>query len=87
MSRKIYGDDIKQTLDYVVRFETQMNYSDFAWILTNPNKPSRLRSTKITDYNMLRGNPYFFKNTWDLANENERYNYMLKDSKADEKVY
>jgi hypothetical protein len=65
-----------------------MNYSDFTWILPNPNKPSRLRSTKITDFNnMLRGNPYFFKNTWDLVNENERYNYMLKDSNADEKAY
>jgi hypothetical protein len=88
MTRKIYGDDAEKTIDYVVRFETMMNFSDFTWILPNPNKPSRLRLTKITDFNnMLRGNPYFFKNTWDLVDENRRYNYMTKDSKADEWAY
>jgi hypothetical protein len=88
MSKKVYGDIEDQTIDYVVRFETQMTYSDFTWILPNPNKPSRLRLTKITDFNnMLRGNPYFYKNTWDLLDDKARYNYMTKDSKADENAY
>jgi hypothetical protein len=88
MTRKIYGEPENETIDYVVRFETQMNYSDFTWILPGPNKPSRLRATKITDFNNLaRGNPYFFNNKWDLIDENERYNYMAKDRASDEKLY
>jgi hypothetical protein len=88
LSRKIYGENENEAIDYVVRFETQMNYSDFTWILPGPNKPSRLRMTKITDFNNLaRGNPFFPRNTWDLIDENARYNYMTKDRSKDEQVY
>lgn len=72
--------------DYVVRFETQMTYSDFGWILPTQNKPSRLRDTKITDFNnVLRGNPYFGEK-FDLIDENLRYKYMVKDNRLDEEV-
>jgi len=55
--------------EYVVRFETQMTYSDFTWILPTQNKPSRNKDTKITDFNnVLRGNPYF-KEKYDLIDE------------------
>ena len=87
MSRKIYGEKENEVIDYVVRFETQLSYSDFSWILPTPNKPSRLRSTKITDFNnLMRGNPYFLRK-WDLIDENVRFNYMTKDNLADEIVY
>ena len=73
----------KEVLDYVVRFETEMNYSDFGWILPSQNKPSRMNVTKITDFNnVLRGNPYFTEKI-DLDDENLRYTYMLKDSRLD----
>lgn len=72
--------------EYVVRFETQMTYSDFGWILPIQNKPSRLRDTKITDFNnVLRGNPYFAEN-FDLIDSNLRYKYMVKDAKLDQEV-
>ncbi len=72
--------------EYVVRFETQMTYSDFGWILPTQNKPSRLKNTKITDFNnVLRGNPYF-KEKFDLIDENLRYTYMVKDNKLDEEI-
>jgi len=72
--------------EYVVRFETQMTYSDFGWILPTQNKPSRMNDTKITDFNnVLRGNPYF-ADKFDLIDENLRYKYMVKDSKLDEDV-
>jgi hypothetical protein len=88
MTRKIYGEPENEIIDYVVRFETQMNYSDFTWILPGPNKPSRLRSTRITDFNnLVRGNPFFFNNKWDLIDENERYNYMPRDKARDGDVY
>jgi hypothetical protein len=88
MSRKIYGEAEAESLDYVVRFETEMNYSDFTWVLPSPNKPSRLRATKITDFNnVARGNPYFYKNKWDLVDEAERFNYMAKDKAKDVQAY
>ena len=77
-----YRDE--EVLDYVVRFETEMNYSDFTWILPTQNKPSRIKFTKITDFNnVLRGNPYFL-DQFDLENSEKRFNYMTKDNKSDE---
>lgn len=75
-----------KTQDYVVRFETQMNYSDFFWILPTQNKPSRTAFTKITDFNnTLRGNPYFVDKL-DLDDINLRHKYMTQDAKLDEEV-
>jgi hypothetical protein len=86
MTRKVHGRDEEEKINYVVRFETEMNYSDFAWILPTQNKPKRLRSTKITDFNnIMRGNPYF-TNKFDLINEVERYRYMKKSDNLDDNV-
>jgi hypothetical protein len=80
---KLRDEDV---LDYVVRFETQMTYSDFTWILPTQNKPSRLKFTKITDFNnILRGNPYFLE-SFDLENSEKRFDYMSKDVKSDEEA-
>jgi len=76
----------QEIYEYVVRFETQMNYSDFGWILPTQNKPSRIKDTKITDFNnILRGNPYFAEK-YDLVDDSLRYKYMVKDSKLDEEA-
>jgi len=74
----------EEVLDYVVRFETEMSYSDFTWILPTQNKPSRMKFTKITDFNnVLRGNPYFLEK-FDLENSEKRFDYMTRDAKSDE---
>lgn len=75
----------EEVLDYVVRFETEMNYSDFTWILPTQNKPSRMKFTKITDFNnVLRGNPYFLED-FELGNDpDRRFHYMARDEKSDE---
>ena len=74
----------EEVLDYVIRFETEMSYSDFTWVLPTQNKPSRVKFTKITDFNnILRGNPYFL-DQMDLENSELRFNYMTKDAKSDE---
>jgi hypothetical protein len=86
MSRKVHGRAEEEKINYVVRFETEMNYSDFTWILPTQNKPKRLRSTKITDINnIMRGNPYFL-NKFDLVNEVDRYRYMKKSEILDENI-
>lgn len=86
MKRKIHGKNENETIDYVVRFESQFTYSDFTWILPVQNKPKRIRQTKITDFNnCMRGNPYF-ENKFDLINDEERFKYMARDSNADQKV-
>lgn len=74
----------EEVLDYVVRFETEMTYSDFTWVMPTQNKPSRMKFTKITDFNnVLRGNPYFLEKL-DLENPEIRYDYMTNDAKSDE---
>ena len=76
----------QEVYEYVVRFETQMTYSDFGWVLPTQNKPSRLRDTKISDFNnVLRGNP-FFAQKFDLVDDNLRYRYMVKDARLDDEV-
>jgi hypothetical protein len=86
LSRKLHGKETEQSTEYVVRFESQFSYTDFAWILPTQNKPKRMRSTKITDFNnILRGNPYF-ENKFDLVNDIDRYNYMARNEEADNKV-
>jgi hypothetical protein len=85
-SRKLFGGNDGRNNVYVVRFESQLNFSDFLWILPTQNKPSRLRSTRITDFNnVLRGNPYFTEK-WDLIDGNQRFNYMSRDESADKRV-
>lgn len=86
MSRKVHGQDEDKTIEYVVRFESQFTYNDFLWVLPVQNKPKRIRSTKIADFNnVLRGNP-FFENKFDLVDENARFNYMSRNQSADDKV-
>lgn len=86
LKKKIHGLPEDQVTEYVVRFESQFSYSDFFWILPTQNKPKRLRSTKIADFNnIMRGNP-FFSGKFDLCRHNKRYNYMNKDEAADQSV-
>lgn len=88
MSKKIHGDEEEKVINYVVRFETQMNFSDFTWVLPTQNKPKRLRNTVIADFNnVIRGNPYFLNEKWDLYSKDERYKYMSKDSNYDKKAF
>lgn len=61
-SAKLYGKGINESLEYLVKFETELNYSDFLWILPTVNKPSRARRTRITDINnVLEGNDFLRK--------------------------
>ena len=87
LSKKLHGGEKGEVLDYVVRFESEMNLNDFSWILPTQNKPKRLRQTKITDFNnVLRGNPYFVEKI-DLSGEKEeRYRYMQKGEDKDREV-
>jgi hypothetical protein len=83
LKRKLHGFAEEEIIDYVVRFETQLNFSELFWILPTQNKPKRLRSTKITDLNnVMRGNPYFVEK-FDLVDDNLRNNYMTKDIELD----
>jgi hypothetical protein len=86
MKKKLHGLPENQITEYVVRFETQLKYSDFTWVLPTQNKPDRLRLTKISDFNnVLRGNP-FFTDKWDLIDNNERLKYMGDDFRLDNNV-
>lgn len=86
MSKKLYGHSEEETVSYVVRFEHEFNAGDFSWILPTQNKPSRLRRTKIADFNnILRGNP-LFEDKWDLLNDQARFKYMSQDDELDQKV-
>jgi len=83
LSKKLHGRPEEERINYVVRFESKFNYSDFGWILPTQNKPKRLRQTKITDFNnVLRGNPYF-ENKFDLVNDIDRFRYMNRNENAD----
>jgi len=83
LKRKLYGQPEQENIDYVVRFETQVNLSELFWILPTQNKPKRLRSTKITDLNnVMRGNPFFLEK-FDFVEDNSRYNYMTKSLELD----
>ncbi len=83
LTKKLHGRPEEEKINYVVRFESQFNYSDFGWILPTQNKPKRLRQTKITDFNnVLRGNPYF-EDKFDLVNDIERFRYMNRNENAD----
>lgn len=84
-SRKIYGGETKERIDYVVRFEAEMDLSDLLWVLPTQNKPGRTRQIRITDFNnVLRGNP-FFTDRFDLIGKN-RSHYMGNDIQADGRV-
>jgi hypothetical protein len=86
LSKKLHGMEETQPIDYVVRFESQFNYTDFAWVLPTQNKPKRNRHTKITDFNnILRGNP-FFDHKFDLSSDSLRYKYMGQDERLDDNV-
>jgi hypothetical protein len=86
MSRKVHGQPEDQTIEYVVRFESQFTYNDFLWVLPVQNKPKRIRSTKIADFNnVMRGNP-FFESKFDLVDDNLRFNYMVRSQNSDNKV-
>jgi len=86
MSRKVHGQPEEKTIDYVVRFESQFTYNDFFWVMPVQNKPKRIRSTKIADFNtVMRGNP-FFESNFDLVDENMRFNYMVRNQTADNKI-
>ena len=85
-SKKLYGGNEDKENTYVVRFESEFNLNDFFWILPTQNKPGRLRTTRIADFNnILRGNPYFTENM-DLYGDKYRFNYMAKDEAADKKA-
>lgn len=85
-SKKLYAGSETKDNTYVVRFESEFNFSDFFWILPTQNKPARLRNTRIADFNnILRGNP-FFNEKIDLLSDKARFNYMSKDDQADDKV-
>jgi len=87
LSKKLHGGENGEVLNYVVRFETEMNLNDFAWILPTQNKPKRLRSTKIADFNnLLRGNPYFLENFDIGGSKEERYIYMQSGEDRDNDV-
>ncbi len=86
LTRKLHGHGQDEKINYVVRFESQFSYSDFAWVLPTMNKPKRLRLTKITDFNnIMRGNPYF-ENKLDLVNDIDRYKYMARNENADNNI-
>ena len=86
LTRKLHGHEQDEKINYVVRFESQFSYSDFAWVLPTMNKPKRLRSTKITDFNnIMRGNPYF-EDKLDLVNDIDRYKYMSRNENADNNI-
>lgn len=86
MKRKLHGFAEEEIIDYVVRFETQLNLSELFWVLPTQNKPKRLRSTKITDLNnVMRGNPYFIEK-FDLADDKIRFNYMTNDNELDNSI-
>lgn len=58
-SKKIYGKEKEDVIEYIVKFETMLGYTDFLWILPTVNKPSRLRKTRIVDFNnVLNGNVF-----------------------------
>jgi hypothetical protein len=83
LKRKLYGQPEQENIDYVVRFETQVSMSELFWILPTQNKPKRLRSTKITDFNnVMRGNPFFLEK-FDMVDDNSRYNFMTKSLELD----
>ena len=85
-SKKLYAGNEGKDNAYVVRFESEFNLNDLFWILPTQNKPSRLRSTRIADFNnILRGNP-FFTEKFDLNGNDARFNYMSKDEEADNRV-
>lgn len=58
-SAKLYGKGTNESLEYLVRFETELNYGDFLWVLPTVNKPTRARQTRIADINnVLEGNDF-----------------------------
>jgi len=87
LSKKLHGGENGEVQDYVVRFESQLNLNDFAWILPTQNKPKRLRQTKIADFNnVLRGNPYFVEKIDLVGSKEDRYAYMQAGVDRDEAV-
>jgi hypothetical protein len=86
LSRKLHGGEEGEIQDYVVRFESELNLNDFAWVLNTQNKPNRLRHTKIADFNnALRSNPFFLEK-FDLKDDNKRFTFMSKSDALDSEV-
>ena len=57
-SKILFGNDNSETTKNVVRFETNLRWSEFLDILPTQNKPPR--HWKITDYNnLMNENPFF----------------------------
>lgn len=58
-SKKIFGKEKEEQMEYIVKFETELGYTDLLWVLPVVNKPSRLRQTRIVDFNnILKGNEF-----------------------------
>lgn len=58
-TKKVFGKSIDDQMEYTVKFETELSYTDLLWILPTPNKPSRLRQTRIVDFNnIMNGNEF-----------------------------
>ena len=58
-SKKIFGKNENDDMEYVIKYETELSYSDMCWITPTVNKNSRLRQTRIVDFNnVLNGNNF-----------------------------
>lgn len=60
LSLKLYGNDSNTNVSYMVKFETELSFSElFNGLVKNVNRGERKRQTRITDFNnILKGNPF-----------------------------
>lgn len=58
-SKKIFGKSDEEEMEYIVKFETELSYSQLFSVFSTANKISKTRQSRIVDFNnVLNGNPF-----------------------------
>lgn len=73
LSLKLYGNDSNTNVSYMVKFETELSFSElFNGLVKNVNRGERKRQTRITDFNnILKGNPFNNPEIKNLMNQKD----------------